>query len=196
MGAERERFERGACGVLREWLRNAKAGEIAEEPMSNAERIALMRQVVFGDVDELEKVRRSGAAGVNWTPRDESRCPMGARSVWSASSLPRKRSGLAGAIERFCASESGSKLRAVHTLRDFGHGPCYAKRMECGGKRSATPLWLGQPLAFPDVPGGRKRRRRFALPPHSRSPHCHPPLARHARSSLISSCAGRPLGAG
>ena len=54
-GAEREGFERGACGVLREWLRNAKAGEIAKEPMSNAERIALMRQVVFADVDELER---------------------------------------------------------------------------------------------------------------------------------------------
>jgi hypothetical protein len=39
---------------LVEWLRNAKAEEIVEEPMSNAERIALMRQVVFADVDELE----------------------------------------------------------------------------------------------------------------------------------------------
>ena len=54
MGAERKSFERGACGVLVEWLRNAKAGEIAEQPMSNAEKIALMRQVVFGAVDELE----------------------------------------------------------------------------------------------------------------------------------------------
>ena len=53
-GAEREGFERGACGVLREWLRDAKAGEIAREPMPNAEKIALMRQVVFADVDELE----------------------------------------------------------------------------------------------------------------------------------------------
>jgi hypothetical protein len=40
---------------LIEWLRNAKEGEIAEEPMSNAERIALLRQVVFADVDDLER---------------------------------------------------------------------------------------------------------------------------------------------
>ena len=55
MGAERNRFERRACGALVEWLRNAKAGEIAEQPMSNSEKIALMRQAVFGDVDELER---------------------------------------------------------------------------------------------------------------------------------------------
>ena len=29
------------------------------------------------------------------------------------------------------------------------------QRLECGGERSATPLWLGQRLGFPDVPGGR-----------------------------------------
>jgi hypothetical protein len=39
--------------------------------------------------------------------------------------------------------------------------------LECGGKRSATPLWLGQRLAFPGVRGDPKRRRRFALPAHS-----------------------------
>jgi len=55
MGAEREGFERGACGVLLEWRRNVRAGEIADQPMPNAEKIALMRQVVFGDVDELER---------------------------------------------------------------------------------------------------------------------------------------------
>jgi hypothetical protein len=32
-----------------------KAREIAERPMSNAEKIALMRQVLFADVDELER---------------------------------------------------------------------------------------------------------------------------------------------
>ncbi len=52
---KRERFERESCGVLLEWLRNAKGGEIAERPMSNAEKIALLRQVVFADVDELER---------------------------------------------------------------------------------------------------------------------------------------------
>jgi hypothetical protein len=39
-----------------------------------------------------------------------------------------------------------------------------AKRLECGGKRSAAPLWLGQPVAFSEVPGGRRRRRRLLLP--------------------------------
>jgi len=55
MGTEREGFERGACGVLVEWLRNAKVGEIAAKPMSNAEKIALLRQAVFGEIDELER---------------------------------------------------------------------------------------------------------------------------------------------
>jgi len=34
-----------------------------------------------------------------------------------------------------------------------------------GGKRAATPLWVGQRLAFLDVPGGRKPASsgRFAL---------------------------------
>jgi hypothetical protein len=44
--------------------------------------------------------------------------------------------------------------------------------LECGGKRSATPLWLGQRLAFLEVPGGPKRRRRFALPAHSKRSLC------------------------
>src|SRR5438093_1175667 len=40
--------------------------------------------------------------------------------------------------------------------------------LECGGKRSATPLWL----ARPGVPAQSKRRRRCALPAHSKSPAC------------------------
>jgi len=37
--------------------------------------------------------------------------------------------------------------------------------LECGGKRSATPPWLGQGLTFPGVPGGRNpdSSGRFAL---------------------------------
>ena len=42
------------------------------------------------------------------------------------------------------------------------------QRLEFGGKRSATPLWLRQRLAFLDAPGGRERRHRFALRAHSR----------------------------
>jgi hypothetical protein len=48
-------------------------------------------------------------------------------------------------------------------------GPPFAKRMECGGKRSATPLWHGQPLALMDVPVGETPTRRdFALPAYSK----------------------------
>jgi hypothetical protein len=36
--------------------------------------------------------------------------------------------------------------------------------LECGGKRSATPLWIGLVKT-----GHPQRRRRFALPPHSKS---------------------------
>jgi hypothetical protein len=41
--------------------------------------------------------------------------------------------------------------------------------LECGGKRSATPLWLGRRVAFLDVPGGRNPEPsgRFALPARS-----------------------------
>ena len=46
----------------------------------------------------------------------------------------------------------------------FGRGVEVAKRLECGGKQSATPLWLGRPPALSNVPGGRKRRRRLHLP--------------------------------
>jgi hypothetical protein len=45
----------------------------------------------------------------------------------------------------------------------------------------ATPLWLGQSLAFLDVPRNRKRRRRFALPAHSKgsaTPHAGLPDAK------------------
>jgi hypothetical protein len=46
---------REACGLFLKWLRNEKAREIAESPISNAEKIALLRQPLFADVDELEK---------------------------------------------------------------------------------------------------------------------------------------------
>src|SRR5438094_5340541 len=40
--------------------------------------------------------------------------------------------------------------------------------LECGGKRSATPLWL----ARRGDPAQSKRRRRCALPAHSKRPAC------------------------
>jgi hypothetical protein len=39
---------------------------------------------------------------------------------------------------------------------------CECPFMECGGKRSATPLWMKIIQRDP------KRRRRFALPAHSK----------------------------
>jgi hypothetical protein len=51
----REKLECESCGRFLKWFQNAKAREIAENQMSNSEKIALMRQVVFGDVDELER---------------------------------------------------------------------------------------------------------------------------------------------
>ena len=51
--------------------------------------------------------------------------------------------------------------------------------MECGGKRSATPLWIGTRVAeFALVErnlANSKRRRRFALPAHSKSLECSIP---------------------
>ncbi len=41
--------------------------------------------------------------------------------------------------------------------------------MECGGKRSATPLWPSySTLLAPSGAPTEKRCRRFALPPHSK----------------------------
>ena len=39
--------------------------------------------------------------------------------------------------------------------------------LECGGKRSATPLWIVYPKNFVSRVNP-KRRRRFALPAHSK----------------------------
>src|SRR5436190_20128588 len=50
-------------------------------------------------------------------------------------------------------------------LATFG---CALVYLECGGKRSATPLWL----ARRKVPAQSKRRRRCALPAHAKGPAC------------------------
>lgn len=55
LGVLREKFERESCGALLEWVRNAGWREIGEGPMTNSEKIALLRQALFADVDELEK---------------------------------------------------------------------------------------------------------------------------------------------
>jgi hypothetical protein len=41
-----------------------------------------------------------------------------------------------------------------------------ALTLECGDKRSATPLWIRQES---NALSDQKRRRRFALPAHSKS---------------------------
>jgi hypothetical protein len=51
----RERSDIESCGRFIKWVQNAKAREIAENSMSNAEKIALLRQALFADVDELER---------------------------------------------------------------------------------------------------------------------------------------------
>jgi len=55
LGLAREKFERESCGALLEWVRNAGGRGIGEGPITNSERIALLRQALFADVDELEK---------------------------------------------------------------------------------------------------------------------------------------------
>ena len=55
LGPLREKFERDCCGLFRGWFPEAEARADAERPMSNAEKIALLRQALFADVDELER---------------------------------------------------------------------------------------------------------------------------------------------
>jgi len=51
--------------------------------------------------------------------------------------------------------------------------------LERGGKRSATPLWIDDPIANLKDP---KRRRRFALPAHSKIGRSKVPLVDKAVS--------------
>ncbi|HXP59674.1 MAG TPA: hypothetical protein VN829_04235 [Dongiaceae bacterium] len=55
LGLLREKLESELCGRFLKWFQNAKAREIAENQTSNAEKIALLRQAVFGEIDELER---------------------------------------------------------------------------------------------------------------------------------------------
>src|SRR6266516_3360437 len=58
--------------------------------------------------------------------------------------------------------------RLLRGLWDGLHSVAAPAILECGGKRSATPLWL----ARRGVPAQSKRRRRCAFPAHSKSPGC------------------------
>ena len=55
LGPLRGKFERGSCGRLLEWGRDPRGRGIVERPMSNSEKIALLRQELFADVDELDR---------------------------------------------------------------------------------------------------------------------------------------------
>jgi hypothetical protein len=55
LGLLREKSETESCGRFSKWVRDTKAREIAESSMSNAEKIALLRQALFADVDKLER---------------------------------------------------------------------------------------------------------------------------------------------
>ena len=68
--------------------------------------------------------------------------------------------------------QSNPQDRERAQLRGLANGVSSGVRRQ---SEAATALWLGPRLTLPDVPGGRKRRRRFALPAHSRVRLCQPP---------------------
>lgn len=50
----RDRYEVDCCTKFLEWLKDAKAREIAESGLSNSEKIAALRKAYFSDVDALQ----------------------------------------------------------------------------------------------------------------------------------------------
>jgi hypothetical protein len=75
---------------------------------------------------------------------------------------------------------------ALESLQAIGirNDPNY---LECGGKRSATPLWVVSTRANPEPPNNPKRRRRFALPAHSKSKPSLAPAADSAPVTMTAS---------
>jgi len=57
---------------------------------------------------------------------------------------------------------AGREVRDYAEQNQHCQGEGFAD-LECGGKRNATPLWM--------IPKNPKRRRRFALPAHSKFFH-------------------------
>lgn len=55
LAMERERTEVITCRLFLKWFRDARTREIAESNVSNAEKIAQLREFYFSDVDALEK---------------------------------------------------------------------------------------------------------------------------------------------
>jgi hypothetical protein len=92
---------------------------------------------------------------------------LGARTAMSASCFPwlcadmaLRAPGLAGSWSPCAIPQSNPMVRGP---RELSMNQATSDPMECGGKRSATPLWLRDWKARPT----RKRRRRCALPAHS-----------------------------
>jgi hypothetical protein len=55
MQFDREKFAVATCELFLKWSKDQKAKAIAEAPISNAQKIAQLRQQYFADVDALEK---------------------------------------------------------------------------------------------------------------------------------------------
>jgi hypothetical protein len=52
---DREKFAVATCDLFLKWSKDQKAREIAAAPISNAEKIAQLRQTFFADVDALQE---------------------------------------------------------------------------------------------------------------------------------------------
>ena len=66
--------------------------------------------------------------------------------------------------------EKAAETARTTQARDWrvSRGRCFFRQVvECGGKRSATPLWVGCAVGTGPSSAIRKRRRRCALPAHS-----------------------------
>jgi hypothetical protein len=51
----RERFQAQTCELFLRWFKEKKARDIAESNLSNADKIAALRQTYFADIDALEQ---------------------------------------------------------------------------------------------------------------------------------------------
>ncbi len=85
-----------------------------------------------------------------------------------------------GSVELVKAEEdanwSGNEVKAPSTLTLCRRAPKGRGHMECGGKRSATPLWLtlrGQVSAKPVAERSQSAVVANALPAHSKGPRAY-----------------------
>jgi len=87
--------------------------------------------------------------------------------------------------QRAAADNDLGRLLSGREMGDIGWG---TRRFGVRGKRSATPLWLRSTWGS----GPPKRRRRCALPAHSKGPACHlsSRLLGKLRARLVSNRSG------